>query len=74
MCNLSEGIAEEARAEAWAEANKLSAGIAEETRDETIIEMAVGMLRENVSVKTISRVTNLSEEKILELGALHNLS
>ena len=31
MCNLSEGIAEEARAEAWAEANKLSAGIAEET-------------------------------------------
>ena len=34
MCNLSEGIAEEARAEAWAEANKLSAGIAEEAMEE----------------------------------------
>lgn len=38
MCNLSEGIAEEARAEAWAEANKLSAGIAEEAREEGLKE------------------------------------
>lgn len=34
MCNLSEGIAEEARAEAWSEATKLSEGIAEEAREE----------------------------------------
>lgn len=31
MCNLSEGIAEEARAEAWAEATKLNKEIAKET-------------------------------------------
>ena len=71
---LSEGIAEEARAEAWAEATKLSEGIAEETRKEMTAEMAARMLKEKISADTVSRITGLSMEEIMELGKLHRLS
>lgn len=77
MCNLSEGIAEEAYERAWSEATKLSEGIAEEAREdakkEQMIEVTVNMLKEKISTDVISRITNLSMERIAEIGKLHGV-
>ena len=77
MCNLSEGIAEEAYERAWSEATKLSEGIAEEARaaatTEATEKMALNMLKENISTDTVSRVTSLPVEKITEIGRLHGV-
>lgn len=58
MCNLSEGIAEEARAEAI---------------EKNTIDMMLSMLKEKISIDIISRVTNLSTDKIVEMGKLKGL-
>lgn len=58
MCNLSEGIYEEAWNKAW---------------DTSKAEMTANMLKENAPMDFISLVTDLPIDKITEIGKLRGL-
>ncbi|KHM52518.1 hypothetical protein NZ47_04345 [Anaerovibrio lipolyticus] len=57
MCNLSEGV----------ERRGIKKGI-ETGRSAEKVETAIGMLKENLSVDMIARVTKLTVEQVVEIG------